>query len=132
MPTEIYWTAEGADDPDLLPGVVTQVRREKRELRVFFSGADTAYGARYEGVIRLVSYVGGQRMEGNLTYKSIGDEIEIVPFVVTGAFASSNFESFSGTWIEKGRTCRVDIVGLPASSERKAGGRGTRNRGKAK
>ena len=113
MPTEIFWTPENEEEADLIPAKVTEVRKIGRELRIFFSGQHGPTGDRFEGVLRLRLRPGIQKAAGNQGYKELDGAWELVPYSVTGQFESSRFETFSGTWTERGTHLSVDVVALP-------------------
>jgi hypothetical protein len=124
MPAEIYWTLDGDDGDELIPGRISRVVQDKNEIRIVFEGQEVAgqsgrYGDRFHGVIRLRLTLGDQTFSGVQDYVSSGANSEL-PFSISGRFEGSRYEDFSGTWFERSKICRVDIVGLPAVP-RKAG-----------
>lgn len=117
MATEIYWTEESEDESGLLPGHVTRVIKVGRALRIVFAGQDREFGDQYEGVLRLQMRLGTQKIKGTQAYKQQTGGWEQVPFSVTGQFEDRRFTAFSGTWSERGKYCRLDLVGLPPYAE---------------
>jgi hypothetical protein len=113
MQVEIYWTDDGDEELGLLPGEVTQVLDVDGETRVFFAGRSTEYGDRYQGVLRIPRRTGEQTLKDQMTYTLVDGSLDQVPFSVVGSFKNRRFDSFAGTWFERGKGFRVNLTGLP-------------------
>jgi len=117
MAVEIYWTPDGGDDEDLIPCNVVKVTRSADAIVVYFRGRDSESGDEFEGILRLKRRLGEQTVEGKQAYKPFGEDWEDLPFSAAGSFENRRFDTFAGTWAERGRWFRFEIVGLSDRAE---------------
>lgn len=117
MAAEIYWTPDGGDDEDLIPCNVVKVTRSADEIIVFFGGRDSESGDEFEGILRLKRRLGEKTVKGKQACKPFGEDWENLPLSAAGSFENRRFDTFTGTWAERGRRFRFEIVGRSDRAE---------------